>query len=214
MARTTGDPSLWSEVFPQDLIPQILDMVLSVWAGVTKPPRRTREVPITQRFLTALKEDKNMRQAVPVRISRECVEDDMRTGRELGRIDLCFIPANRCREQVYFAFECKRLNAIYKRGRNTLAPAYVKQGMMRFIKSQYASRLYEGGMIGYVMDGDLVSAINAVDRNVKRHHITLKMKPPGGLSLSSVLPAHSSTKETSHNLGKREFIIHHVFLPI
>jgi hypothetical protein len=214
MARITGDPSLWSEVFPEELIPQILEMALSVWGSMPKPHRRTREVPITLRFLTALKEDKNMRQEVPVRISRECVEDDMRTGRELGRIDLCFIPAYRCREEVYFAFECKRLNVVYKRGRNTLAPAYVRQGMMRFIKSQYASRLYKGGMIGYVMDGDQTSAIIAVDRNVKRHRAALRMKLPGDLGTSSVLPSHPSAKETVHNLGARKFHIHHLFLPL
>ena len=215
MARTTGDPALWSDVLPQGLIPQILDMVLSVWGGMAKPHRRTREVPITKRFLTARKEDKNMRQTVPVRISRECVEDDMRTGRELGRIDLCFIPANRCREQVYFAFECKRLNVVYRSGkRNTLAPAYVKLGMMRFINSKYASHLNEGGMIGYVMDRDLASAIKAVDNNVVRNRAAVKMKPPGGLGTSSVLPADPSTKETVHDLGARKFIIHHVFLPL
>lgn len=213
MALIAGDPSLWSEVFPQGLIPQILEMVLSVWRKMDKP-RVIYEVPITRRFLAALKEDKNMRREVPVRISRECVEDHIRTGRERGRIDLCFTPANRCHEHVYFAFECKRLNVVKKKGKKTLAPQYVKDGMIRYVNSQYASRLHDSGMIGYVMDGNLTTAIKLVDKNVRRHRTRLKMNPPGGLDTSSILKTHPQVRETVHNLRGRKFTLHHIFLPL
>jgi len=213
MALIKGNPGYWSDVFPQELIPQILEMVLSVWKSLPKGPARELETRTTQRFLRALIHDKNARKEVPVRISRECVEDDLRTGRQLGRIDLCFIPPNSCHEQVYFAFECKRLNVRYSRRTRSLASEYVKGGMLRFINSKYASILYEGGMIGYVLDGKTNSAIDGVDRNAKRLRIKLKMKAPGGLSGSSLLTLVSQIKETSHDLAARKFTIHHVFLP-
>lgn len=212
MALIKGNPAYWSDVFPQELIPQILEMILSVWERLPKGPPRELEIRITRRFLRALIHDKNTRKEVPVRISRECVEDDLRTGRQLGRIDLCFIPPNSCHEQVYFAFECKRLNVRYSGRTRSLAPEYVKGGMLRFINSKYASILHEGGMIGYVLDGKTKSAIGGVDRNAKRHRLKLKMKVPGGLSDSSILSS-SQIKETAHSLASRKFTIHHVFLP-
>lgn len=212
MAQIKGNPAYWAEVFPQELIPQILAMILSVWNDLPKRSRRELEIRTTRRFLRALIHDKNTRKEVPVRISRECVEDDLRTGRQLGRIDLCFIPPNSCHEQVYFAFECKRLNVRYPRRTSSLASEYVKGGMIRFINSKYASLLLKGGMIGYVLDGKTKSAIHGVDRNVKRLRTKLKMKAPGGLSETSVLPIGNPIKETSHDLTERTFVLYHIFL--
>lgn len=93
-----------------------------------------------------------------------------------------------------------------------LASDYVKGGMIRFINSKYASRLHEGGMIGYVMDGNTASATKSVDRNVKRQQVKLKMKA-SGLNDSSILAVGNPIKETAHDLGKRRFIIYHIFLP-
>jgi len=213
MALIKGNPAYWSEVFPQELIPQILTMVLSVWNDLPKRSRRELEIRTTRRFLSALIHDKNTRKEVPVRISRECVEDDLRTGRQLGRIDLCFIPPNSCHEKVYFAFECKRLNVRYPGRTTSLASQYVKGGMIRFINSKYASILHKGGMIGYVLDGNTKSAIKGVDRNVKRFRSKLKMKAPGGLSNCLILPTGNPAKETNHNLVKGQFVIYHIFLP-
>ncbi len=213
MALIKGNPAYWSELFPQELIPQILALVLSVWKDLPRASSREFEIRTTRRFLSALINDKNMRKEVPVRISRECVEDDLRTGRQLGRIDLCFIPPNSCHEQVYFAFECKRLNVRYPGRTSSLASEYVKGGMIRFINSKYASILHKGGMIGYVLDGNTMSAIKGVGRNVKRLRTKLKMKAPGGLSDCSILPIGNLVRETTHDLARRKFIIYHVFLP-
>jgi len=213
MALIKGNPAYWSEVFPDELVPQILTMVLSVWIGLPKKSKRELEIRTTQRFLRALIHDKNLRKQVPVRISRECVEDDLRTGRQLGRIDLCFIPPNSCHEQVYFAFECKRLNVKYPGRTDSLASRYVKDGMVRFINSKYASLLEKGGMIGYVLDGNTASAIKGVHRNIKRLSGKLKMKAPAGLNACSLLPKGNPARETLHHLSKRRFVIYHIFLP-
>jgi hypothetical protein len=214
MPRVMGDPAYWSDIFPQELVPEIIGLIFSVWTGMTHLSASEHEVPITRRFRSALIRDKNMRKELPVRISRECVEDDLRTGKELGRIDLCFIPPNRCHEYVYFAFECKRLNVVYRRRLRSLAPAYVKSGMMRFITSQYSSRLSQGGMIGYVMDGKVPRAVNAVNRNVRRQQVALKMSPPAGLNPWATFLSGGLVSETEHLLGTRKFVLRHVFLPL
>lgn len=214
MPQVMGDPSYWSDIFPQELIPEIIALVFSVWNQMTDLSPKDHEVPLTRRFRIALIRDKNMRKEVPVRIFRECVEDNLITGKELGRIDLCFIPPNRCHEYVYFAFECKRLN-VTRRGKwKSLATDYVNQGMMRFITSQYASELSQGGMIAYVMDGRVRRATHDVHRNVRRQHSALKMDLPGGLSPWATFLGGGEVSKTDHLLGTRTLVLLHLFLSI
>ena len=116
---------------------------------------------------------------------------------------------------IFSAFECKRLNVIAKNGRtDSLAREYVINGMTRFVGSepQYAIGLNQGGMIGYVMNGETEKAITAINKQVKACYIDLQMKSSKGLNPSSRLP-NSLLKESLHHLPSQEFIIHHVFLP-
>ena len=87
-----GDPSIWADTFPEDLVPRLLDLVTETWAGFQRPGEAELEVPITRRFKRALKQAKDYRK-LPVRIERESAEDDPDTGEERGRIDLKFLPA-------------------------------------------------------------------------------------------------------------------------
>src|ERR1700734_1280363 len=103
-----GDSSMWGSAFHVGLIPKIIDLVVTCWDGCEKPKPRDREVPITRRFKVALMVRKNALRNLPVRIDRESVEDDLVTTEERGRIDLRFTEARSCREDIYFAFECKR----------------------------------------------------------------------------------------------------------
>lgn len=96
-----------------------------------------------------------------MRVAREFVVDDADTGEELGRIDLCLLYGHE--ESVYFAFECKRLNVPFPSGMKSLAGEYVgSQGMMCFVTGKYADGHEHGGMIGFVMSGDVGTAIQAV----------------------------------------------------
>ena len=102
-----GDPDIWSDTFPEDLVPRVLDLITETWATFEKPGPSDHEVPTTRRFKYALKQAKDLRR-LPLRVEREATEDDPHTGAELGRIDLKFLPAVSAREEVYFALECKR----------------------------------------------------------------------------------------------------------
>jgi hypothetical protein len=109
-----GGTDLWADFFPDDLIPDILDMVIEVWSSFVKPSSHEHEVPITKRFRSSLEDYKDLKR-LPVRIDRETPVDNLNTAEELGRIDLRL--THGYRSNVYFAFECKRLNVISKSGR-------------------------------------------------------------------------------------------------
>lgn len=208
---TFGDASVWSDTFPDHLVPRIIDLVWDTWEAFPKPGPGDPEVPITRLFKRSLKQAKDYRR-LPVRIEREAAENDPLTGRERGRIDLKFAPAQSAREEVYFAFECKRLNVIENGHRRTLAPEYVADGMLRVVTGQYSASALQGGMIGYVMDGRCADAIRLVTSNISNRSAELKLAPGGGLMASSLKPGRA-IRETRHALGdSREFRLHHLFL--
>lgn len=210
-----GSADLWADFFPDDLIPDILNMVVNVWSSFIKPVSNEHEVAITRKLRISLERHRDLIR-LPVRIGREISVDDPATAKELGRIDLCFTNVG-VRSDVYFAFECKRLNVQVKSGKvASLASEYVGiNGMMRFVgvNPQYAKGLKQGGMIGYVMDGKMPSAIQAVDSQVKKQYINLQMRVATGLSTSSK-SSKSLIKESLHNLPHQAFTLHHIFLPV
>jgi len=208
-----GSQDGWAEFFPDDLIPDILKMVVNVWVDFKLTIDEKYEVPITRRFRARLEQYKDLKR-LPIRIDREVPTDNLATAEELGRIDLRF--THGYLSEVYFAFECKRLNVIDKHNRtSSLAKEYVMNGMTRFVGSepQYAIGLKQGGMIGYVMNGKTDTAITAVNKKVKDNYIDLQMKSPNGLNPSSRL-TDKLLRESLHHLPNQEFTIHHVFLPV
>jgi hypothetical protein len=206
-----GDPGLWSDLFPEHLVPQILDLVWDTWGTLTPPESDEYEVPLTRRFKVALRRQKNFRQ-LPLRIERESPEDDHTTAAELGRIDLKFTPAGSANEDVYFAFECKRLYAIEKGVRRARAVEYVTEGMARFA-GQYAAVMRHGGMIGYVLNGRCEAAIRAVEANFAPHRGSLYMRDPAQFGPSAFRGDNSHIRETVHDFpGRAGFRLHHLFL--
>lgn len=113
---------------------------------------------------------------------------------------------------MYFAFECKRLNVRKGNRRSSLATEYVDEGLVRFVDDKYAAGLHAGGMIGYVMDGDLPAAGRSVQRSVVARRTRLRLVGPG-LVECSLKPGHTQVRETLHRLD-RDLLILHVFLPV
>lgn len=207
-----GDPNMWSDTFPEELVPRVLDLITNTWATFEKPAPSDREVPITRRFKHALKQAKDLNR-LPVRLERELAEDDPETGAELGRIDLKFLPAVSAREEVYLAFECKRLNAVANGVRRSLAPEYVTEGMMRFVTGRYAGSVLHGGMLGYVLDGRCDDAIRRVAANITSRAKDLCMGDGTALERSHLRPSADHNRETQHMLQpSRHFRLHHLFL--
>jgi len=209
---TVGDVDAWSDVFPEHLIPRIIDLVWTTWASFDKPAPDEHEVPITRRFKRDLKQAKDYIR-LPVRIEREPAEDDPETARELGRIDLKFCPAGSALEEVYFAFECKRLNAMENGTRRPRASEYVTEGMMRFVTGQYAAAMRHGGMIGYVLDGNCAHAIRLVGQNIAANRPGLRISGAATLAASALRQDNPMIRETAHDLSSTgTFRLHHLFL--
>lgn len=218
--ETLGSADLWSDVFPEDLVPPIINLVLAAWDSFEPKPDPTElEVPITRRFRVRLRQQRDLRR-LPVRILREVVEDSPDGEGELGRIDLQF--CHGFQESSYFAFECKRCSVILppKRAgarsqRRSLGSLYVSQGMMRFVSGQYSSQVSCGGMLAYVMDGDVSWAVQQISRSIRGNRSELQVSGGGSrvVQASPDHPGHPGVRVTSHRVSGRTFTMHHLFLP-
>lgn len=214
VASFVGNTGSWKkDLFPDALIPDILELVVETWKIFKKPNRLDHEVPISREFVKKLQAEKNRQGDLPFKIRPELVV----YGDEDGRIDICFDYIGTPREDVYFAFECKRLRIPYPSPSRlaTNNSDYVgDQGMMCFVTGKYGGSVANGGMIGYVMDGKVSPAIISVGKLIKSKQAVLKLSMNMGLESSSLLPKLKNIKETKHSLGKKKFTIHHVFLAV
>lgn len=209
---TVGSMDPWAATFPDGLVPAIVTLVLDAWRGMPKPARSDRETVIARSLRNALRHARNLTRTLPCAIDREVVEDDPHTAEERGRIDIRFIHGYD--ESVYFAFECKRLNVTGQSGRASLAREYVVEGMLRFVTGRYAAGLTQGGMIGFVMDGNVKDALAKVDAAVSSRLGLLLMASGTGFANSSLFPTAPTVRETKHPHRSPALILHHLFLEV
>ncbi len=206
-----GDPADWDDFFQQDLIPAILSLVISTWDRMEKPGQTDHENDISRKLFIALITGKD-RNRYPFLIRYEDVEIDTDLAKVTGRKDIVVFPSTL--EEVYFCLEAKRLNALVSGVRKALADEYVKEGMQRFVDGKYSRFVRHGGMLGYVLDGQVARAVRNVEANIRTHARELGMALPGRFLPSSVLPDDPSAKETHHRRGYETalFRIHHLFM--
>ncbi len=196
-----------------DFIPDILQLVVGTWKKFRYCCPYKLEVPINKWFRSKLIQEKELIDYFPFRIYAEIDIPDKFNGETKGRIDIRFDPTLTTNEEIYFAFECKRLRIQYNSKITANTSEYVgSDGMMCFITEQYSKDLSSGGMIGYVMDGKITLAIQSVKNAIDKKRVKLCMASGNSLSPSSILPDESSVKETIHELPTRSFTIHHIFL--
>jgi len=196
------------------MVPDILDLVIASWQEIPAPAPHSSEDQITYQLCRALRRNRNAR-GLPFRIDPQAVELDPLQPAELGRMDITFSPPIN-REAYYFCLESKRLNVIRDENVRSYASEYVTFGMLRFITGQYAKEVRHGGMLAYVLDGDIGRAINNVESNIRNQHDRLGMTAPGRFETSSVLPADSRVRETRHRRPHEPWLfrIHHLFMAV
>jgi hypothetical protein len=207
-----GDSSRW-----QDQIVTAYDVVhnavMDVWpacrhridsvAAVAKIPsarqrkkaaRRRLEDPITRDLIRHLRTDPRLRVQFHIISQYELIDTDYAHDADpLGYVDVAILFSIDAYE-VCLVIECKRLNV----NGASLAAQYVSEGMLRFVKGQYAPDLPIGGMIGYVMDGRVPIASRAVvDQIVERAKVLLI---DSGINFISA-PDHFSTKHLRRPVG-------------
>lgn len=207
-----GNTQLWRPLFPHRFMPEILVGIRESWERMKSPSRTELEPRITRHLRRELLHDPAIKR-LPLRVERELPLDDPDTGEERGRIDLGFLhgPHPEC----YLAFECKRLNVPFPSGKKSLAPEYVgTNGARCFLSGKYSTGHEHGGMLGYVMDGDLPGAIQAVSHAVEANREQLLMRRQGSLQSSSIRPDDAQARETVHFVEERKLTLHHLFLPV
>ena len=207
-----GVPDAWVDLIGT-LVPDILELVESTWR--TMPPLRedAREDPTTEALCRQLRQNRSAAN-LPFRIDIQLVELGETVDADQGRMDIVFSPMVPT-ERVYFCLECKRLNVTKSGSLRTYASEYVAHGMRRFVTGQYAVAMKEGGMLGYVLDGNARKAIESVAAIVRRRRRELCMMPPGTMQASRIRPANDLVRETWHNRNDAggKFVIHHIFAP-
>lgn len=205
----------WIDLLERTL-PDMLRLVVDVWDTLPRPFSDNREDPITQLLCRALRKNRTVRN-LPFLVDTQKVELDPAPGQDLGRMDIAFLPTGlpgAPDESIYFCLECKRLNLVVGGTKRPGGSEYVMHGMVRFVSGQYANAVRHGGMLGYVLDGDVAGAIANVESNVKSQHVTLRMTPPGTLDVSSVLTGVPTARESQHSRAGESvrFRIHHLFM--
>lgn len=205
-----GDASGWADAFPDDLLPEILDLVCSVWTALKKPQPNDKETPTSKRMCAAIRQSLGIRR-LPLRVDVETVLIDDTGENEIGRLDLRFTSAS-YHPEAYFSLECKRLCVDDGKKFRTLATEYVNDGMMRYVAGRYAPRRRHGGMIAYVHTGTRDEAISKVDDVVRANASALRMSTPAQLQASPLCPGNGAARMSAHTRTSGEFSIHHLFL--
>ena len=205
-----GTPDDWAGLI-ESLVPDILNLVISTWEEMHAPSVDAREDPTTEEFSRWLRRSRDS-STLPFQIHVQMVELAPSAGEDQGRMDIVFLPLIP-REDIYFCLECKRLNVVYDEGVRTYASEYLTHGMLRFIRGQYATQVRNGGMLGYVLDGNVAQAIQNVSRLIEQRHEELQMQAPGQMTQSSILPHDPRLRETRHSrpFKAENFLIHHIF---
>ena len=206
-----GTPAEWADLI-DPLVPQILTLVIATWEQMPPPAPDGGEDDITTALCRALQQNRTAR-SLMFQIRTQVVELEPIPGEDLGRMDIVFIPLVP-REDIYFCLESKRLNVVKDGKTRAYASEYVNFGMLRFITGQYAKAVRHGGMIAYVLDGNVSRAITNVEANIKSQHSALGMAPPGAFQSSAVLRDDARARETHHHRAHEStpFRIHHLFM--
>ena len=206
------DAAIWAERF-RTLDIRFLERVVAVWPKCTAAlPSQPPEDTITIGLVNLLLKDPGARRLfhwLEFQFEPFGFADD-RTAYSKGRIDMALILDGE--RERYLAYECKRLNVVHDGRTKSLATQYVKCGLVRFVTEQYAENLSVGCMLGYVMDGDVVTAQTKVRAAIGRHE--------SGIGLTTEPEQESAIGEVKCFLSRhlrpasgQEIEVRHAFLP-
>lgn len=206
-----GKPTEWADLI-DPMVPEILNLVIASWEEMPPPDPDEKEDNITNTLCRALRQNRTARD-LPLQIHPQQVELDPMPGEDMGRLDISFLPCVP-REDIYFCLECKRLNVVKNGKKVGYASQYVKFGMLRFITGQYAKAVRHGGMLAYVLDGNVSRAMTNIEANIRRQFSKLRMTAPGAFLSSTVLKGDARARKTRHHRVHEAnlFRIHHLFM--
>ena len=196
------------------MLPEILQLVIATWREMPPPEPDEKEDNISLALCRRLCLNRTAR-GLMFQIRTQMLEIDPIPGEDFGRLDVVFIPLVP-HEDIYFCLECKRLNVIKAGETRAYASEYVIHGMLRFVSGQYSQSVQHGGMLAYVLDGDINRAMANVERSIRRRRDLLRMEARGLFRESSILAGEDCARETHHQRAHDAslFRIHHLFMAV
>lgn len=206
-----GSPEQWID-FLESQVPAIVSLVIDTWEAMPPPAGDELEDRVSENLCRLLRQSRASRE-LPFQIHPQLVELDPAAGEDQGRMDIVFLPLVN-REDIYFCLECKRLNVRKVDGVRPYFAEYVQYGVLRFVRGQYANTVRFGGMLAFVLDGNVHGAIAGVEKNITALHRELGMDSPGKFRPSTARPADNRVHETEHRRGAalEPFLIQHLFM--
>lgn len=129
-----------------------------------------------------------------------------------GRVDIKFSCGRGI--ETYFPVEAKRLYVTYPKGaKASLVKDYINDGMMRYVTGQYASKMTEGAMLGYVCDGTVPVAKKTLSAEIDKETVRLRLIKSGAWQTSSIAVT-PPVDETRHDLDGRNFTMYHILTEV
>jgi hypothetical protein len=208
---TIGDSTEWDGFILNGGVGLVMDLTLDAWRHTIAPaPDEHEDKTSVRLYATMVK--KRDRQAHRFLIRYQDVEIDTDLAKVTGKKDIVFFPGHD--GDLYFCLEAKRLNARVKGVMKSLADEYVKEGMQRFVTGKYSRHVHHAGMLGYVLDGDVLRAMANVLDNIRRQHVPLGMDAPGDWIESPHRMGDPQAKQTTHRRTHTptRFQLQHLFV--
>ena len=206
------------DVLPgEDFRADIFSLVVGAWPKVKLPRGIRLEPRITGLLRRARSQEQEARFTPdpPFFMNEEVKKRDPVTGKEIERTDVEIHLRHRYirGQKPYFVFESKRLNVSYGGAVRPDAHEYIGEGGMgHLLADGYESVPNFNGMLAYVMDGNVATAKQAVERQLVNKFEVLQLSGEAKIHSSALMPAGSPHGETRHSHGTAEFGIFHIFL--
>ena len=189
------------------------DAIEDAWPICIKPLQSrkgamTHEDHITEHLVNALRKAKK----VPGRITYQYVLlDEDAKGNVTTPSSIDFVLTVGDDEEVYLAYECKRLNVTYGTRVRNYCGLYVDEGLMRFVSGQYAKGLPMATMIGYVMNGNNTTARRGLRRVMRLRTAALRLTAEQDRHSTAGRPTRFTS---THDCGSgRNMRVEHHLLP-
>lgn len=122
-----------------------------------------------------------------------------RIGSKAPTIDFCFKDWDTANS--YFGAECKNL---YENRPDKIV-RYVKTGVGNYVTGRYGSQSSEGAIIGYVLSGDIPTAVKELSDEIKKEAPIMNLTR----NLTIIKPQYKTRHK--RRLDNKEITLHHLF---
>ena len=117
--------------------------------------------------------------------------------------------------EVYFAWECKRVgDKRVDEKYGVLISRYITEGILRFIDRGYAAGLYDAGMLGYVLAGNVTNIVDDINASMHHPRRARPLSDSDHLVPVPAVGAFTDVYRSQHKrpVSQRAIQLHHLFL--